>query len=142
MLKKSRQRNELLNILSVKNYHPTAEKLYIRVKEKLPNVGIASIYRNLDQLCRINMISKIDVPNKPARYDGNTEKHHHVVCETCGKMTDITFNFDIMNNSRINELLPDYKLTGYSIKLRGICGNCKKTSSTTENQNSIEIPGF
>ena len=124
MLKKSKQRDEILEILSEKNYHPDADELYIEVKKKLPNVGIATIYRNLEQLQRMGKIIKIDMPEGAACYDGNMEKHHHIKCNNCGKLQDVWLDKEIFKVSDINKIIPNYKVMGYAINFQGLCNNC------------------
>ncbi len=129
MIKKSKQRDEILEILSKKNYHPTAEDIYTQVKRKLPNVGIATIYRNLEQLNRMGTVLKIDLPDGAACYDGNMEKHDHIICSECGKITDVWLNHDISDYVDFKKKIPEYTVTGYSIDFQGICKKCKAKSS-------------
>ncbi len=124
MLKKSKQRDEILKILLKKNYHPTTEDIYMLVKKKLPNVGIATIYRNLEQLNRIGTVVKIDLPDGAACYDGNVEKHHHIICNECGKVNDVWLDHDITNYVNFKKVIPDYMVTGYRIDFQGKCNKC------------------
>ena len=60
------QRQLILNILKKDYSHPTAENVYAKVKEKMPRVSLATIYRNLHFLVQINMAREITcflIPN-------------------------------------------------------------------------------
>lgn len=56
----SRQREVILQTLKDNVVHPTAEYLYAILKEKEPNMSLATLYRNLNQLADNGIIKKID----------------------------------------------------------------------------------
>ena len=90
----SKQRDDLLNILKNSKSHPTAEELYEKVKEKIPNVSRGTVYRNLKDLVDEDYIIKISMPDSADRYDYIHKKHNHVICKYCGKVKDFEYNFD------------------------------------------------
>ena len=81
MKKYSKQRELIINSLKNRTDHPTADMLYIDLKKEMPNLGIATVYRNLVELCEEGVIIKIKSKNGPDRYDGNTMPHVHFECE-------------------------------------------------------------
>lgn len=87
--RKSKQRDLILDIVKADNTHPTAEWIYGEAKKKIPTIGIATVYRNLNQLVDMGVILKISMPGQSDRYDGTTCKHYHMRCSKCGKLIDI-----------------------------------------------------
>ena len=63
MKKYSKQRELILESLRHRKDHPTAEKLFIDLKKTMPELGIATVYRNLTDLCEDGQISKIKSKN-------------------------------------------------------------------------------
>lgn len=90
-MKKSRmtnQRAKILEYLRSVNTHPTAEIIYQEVKKHLPNITLATVYRNLKKLEELEKVLKIDV-NGVYHFDADTCQHQHCICQKCGKITDL-----------------------------------------------------
>lgn len=133
MKKYSRQRELIYNSLKSRTDHPTAEKLYLDLKKKMPEIGIATVYRNLSELYEQGDIIKIKFKNGPDRFDGNTIPHIHFQCEKCQEIYDI-----FLEQKEINKLDNDMqkivekiggKLLTSEIKITGICPNCKQKNN-------------
>jgi len=129
MQKKSKQREGILQVLSVKNFHPTADDIFEAMKRDFPNLGIATVYRNLDLLTGHGKIVKIDVPGDSAHYDGNVEEHYHIICTKCGTIEDVWIDLDLEEHINLKKAIPGYKITGYRIAFRGICKKCKSKNT-------------
>ena len=69
--------------------HPTADAVLGRVRGSLPSVSPASVYRILESLEREGLIRRVGTTDGIARYDANLERHQHLVCRKCGRMTDV-----------------------------------------------------
>ena len=69
-LKYSRQRESILQYLSATHSHPTADMVYMHVKEEFPNISLGTVYRNLNLLADIGEIIKIPTPDGGDRFDG------------------------------------------------------------------------
>ena len=107
--------------------HMTAEQIYQIVKERFPNVVLATIYNNLNKLCRDGLIRKISIEGISDRYD-RIEKHDHVVCQNCGKLSDI--QFDDLTDSLKEQFGSDF--ISYDLKVFYLCPDCRKKSEKTE----------
>lgn len=124
MVRISRQRQEILRVLSRKDYHPTAEEIFERVRRRLPETGIATIYRNLLSLVEEGSVVKLDRGMKSARYDGNTEPHAHAVCSECGGTWDVFLRGGIDLEDEVRAALPGFRMTSSSIEMEGVCCSC------------------
>jgi len=90
-------------------------------------VGIASVYRALDQLAELGLVHRIDLGEgvtrfEPAQPDG--EHHHHIVCGSCGKVD----RFDDPALERAISAVAGshgYALGHHDVVLRGACGDCR-----------------
>lgn len=129
MKKYSKQRELILNSLRTRTDHPTAERLYSDLKNEMPEIGIATIYRNLSYLCEEGEIIKIKTSSGPDRFDGNKMPHIHFECINCGNITDI-----ILAQEQIKQLDNDLEkivkkidavINGSDITITGLCKKCK-----------------
>lgn len=126
MLKYSRQRESILNFLSSRTDHPTAETIYLNIKKDYPNISLGTVYRNLSLLEEIGQILKISTGVGPEHYDYNTSPHYHFICRGCGKVIDIDMDFkeDLLDAVRQSS---DLDIESCLVSFRGLCNDCKYT---------------
>ena len=122
--KKSQQRKVILEELRNLKIHPTAKQLYAIVQKRIPDVGLATVYRNLDLLEKNNKIIKLRSKDKEARYDGCAEKHCHLICRGCGII------LDLMDVVKITIKSKELDKSGFKIdpsyaEMFGECDHCK-----------------
>lgn|SRR5574344_87974 len=120
----SKQRELILNVLTNNAIHPTAETLLELLKKENCNVGMTTLYRNLNQLAQKGMIKKIDGLETSAHFDHNTFEHYHFICEKCGNVFDIPSNIakDLVKNT---QQATGFYIKSYDIVFHGICKDCK-----------------
>lgn len=125
----SKQREEIIDVLKETYNHPTAEDIYVKVREKDPTVSKGTIYRNLGELAENDIINKISSVVGPDRYEYAREIHNHVICTKCGQV----FNFE--HNYHFNRMRKEIRdKTGVEIlnkgfTFEGICKDCKNAKS-------------
>jgi Fe2+ or Zn2+ uptake regulation protein len=105
--------------------HPSADQIYERVVGRLPEVSRTTVYRTLETLVALDLITKACHPGRSIRYDRRTEIHHHLVCLHCESILDIS-------DPGLDSLrLPDASALGFDIvdhrvQIRGICRRCRE----------------
>ena len=127
VLKYSRQREAIKEYLIHTNEHPTADTVYMHVKQEFPNISLGTVYRNLNLLADIGEAIKISTADGRDRFDGRTQPHYHFYCKECGCLRDL----DLETMERINELAGknfDGMIESHSITFYGKCGDCIKKS--------------
>ncbi len=127
------QRRVVLDALLDRQDHPTVDQLYEDVKERMPGVSRTTIYRALETLVELGLARRTNHFEASARFDGNTEHHHHLVCRRCNRVADIA----LPNLNKIQ--LPSLGSTGfevidYSIHLEGLCAECQKRSAKSRSK--------
>ena len=132
----SRQRNIVSDIVKKSYDHPTAEEVYAVAVKELPTIGIATVYRNLNQLAEMGEIKRIPVMDGSDRFDGHLEEHYHMVCKCCGCLTDLRADEDVIKDikDKICESLnvkSDMTIELAPIVLKGTCEQCKKNKKRT-----------
>lgn len=104
--------------------HPSAEELYIKLKPQNPNLSLATVYRNLNQLAETGDIKRIDGLSGQVHYDHNTSEHFHIICIECGKIMDLPPEM----SSSLKEILGNqskFEILSYDILVKGLCEKCK-----------------
>lgn len=89
MLKRSKQRESIKKFLISRYDHPTAETVYMNIKEEFPNISLGTVYRNLSLLADIGEIQKLSTGIGPDRFDGNPKPHYHFICKECRERSGI-----------------------------------------------------
>lgn len=119
------QRRTVLECVLEHANHPTADEVYDLARRHVPDISRTTVYRALETLVRIGVVSKACHPGAAARYDAETDQHHHLVCIYCDKVFDL-------KDERFNTLsLPDtpwhgFTVMNYSIHFRGVCSACRE----------------
>ena len=101
-LKYSRQRESIKHFLMMTKEHPTADEVYMHVKQEYPNISLGTVYRNLNLLTDIGEAIKISTPDGGDRFDGRTAPHNHFLCKKCGRLLDL--ELDMKSIEEVNRL--------------------------------------
>ena len=120
-MRSSRQRDAVLNVLKSYCDHPTADVIYSRVKEIIPNISLGTVYRNLGQLQDEGLITVVESSDKKVHYEGNLEDHIHFLCKKCGVITDIFCENEVPKIFENSGHLVESQKTVYY----GLCKDCR-----------------
>lgn len=122
--RRSKQRDAILENLSSRYDHPTADELYESVREELPKISLATVYRNLRQLADEGKILVLHTETSD-HFDATTSQHYHLYCKTCGRIYDL----DMPEMEAITEAAAKQKevvIDSYSLMFNGTCRECQK----------------
>ena len=131
-LKVTTQRIAILEVLDSRpDEHLTAEEIYDCVKEKYPEIGLATVYRTIQLLSELHLIDKLNLDDGYVRYEiGKLGKekfkhrHHHLICHNCGNV--FSFEDDLLEalEQRIYES-KGFRVVDHEVKLFGYCTKCQ-----------------
>lgn len=122
----TKQKEIILDILQQHRIHPTTHEIYMHAKEKFPNIGQATVYRNINNLVQEGLLIKLPNTNSESyHYDINIKPHSHLICNCCGKIVDI-FDNDYENVIKRIEKNNKLKIDNITVILEGICPKCMK----------------
>lgn len=96
-LKYSRQRESIKHFLANTNSHPTADAVYMGVREEFPNISLGTVYRNLNLLVELGEAIRITAPDGRDRFDGRLQPHNHFFCTCCGNISDLFLKPEIFS---------------------------------------------
>lgn len=118
------QRAAVYRTLAVSRSHPTADEIFTDVRERIPDISLATVYKALEAFVSAGVARKLTIGEGPARYDGRTEEHEHVRCLSCGRVADV-------DDLRMEECLEgvdgatEYEVVDYRLELLGHCPRCR-----------------
>ncbi len=124
----TKQRRIVFDIISsAKGEHLTAEEIYNVAKDKNPNIGIATVYRTLQMLEDLELITKDYLGSGVVRYELSEKEgehaHHHMVCIGCGNILEAREDF----MDTVEDLIQKnygFKVTDHNVKFMGYCKKC------------------
>jgi len=112
------------------------KEVYFAVHKEYPAIGLTTVYRTLELLVQMGLVSKFDFGDKRARYElsegpGTQKHHHHLVCTSCGRIIDYTDFIDdeIELLEKTEKALSEkynFKITNHIIQFYGLCEACQK----------------
>ena len=127
----TRQRVAVFGHLVGTKGHPTADEVFQAVKQSIPSISLATVYKSLETLVDAGLATRLQGNGGwlPARYEHRGDGHHHLRCLKTGRVSDVPMNFDpelIAKldpelEARLKEL--GFKLTGYRLELMGFYEN-------------------
>ncbi len=117
------QRLMVLEAIEGSDNHITAEEIYAHVVARYPHVNISTVYRTLELLKKLGLVTETDLGGGRCRYHpADKGHHHHLVCEKCGATVDL----DESALAPLKDALrKDYGFTA-NLKHLAIFGRCRK----------------
>jgi len=120
------QRMMILSAIESSDDHISAEEIYAQIVAKYPNVNISTVYRTLELLERLGLVTKTDLGEGRVRYHpAEKGHHHHLICRECGAIIDLD---ESLLTSLKSTLLREYKFSAdlRHLAILGRCVNCRK----------------
>ena len=128
-LRITRERDEILEVVSKSRNHFTATDIHQTLQLKKRGIGLATVYRTLPLLVKAGLIREAD--RRRCKEEQSYElilgdaHHDHLVCEICGLM--IEFEEPMIEKLQINVAEKyGFRLRRHFLDLRGICSGCQK----------------
>jgi Fur family ferric uptake transcriptional regulator len=117
------QRMLVLAAVENSDGHISAEEIYAQVVAKYPHVNISTVYRTLDLLKRLGLVTETDLGGGRVRYHPAAKgHHHHLICERCGMIIDLE---ESLLSPLKETLLREYQFNA-DLRHLGIFGLCRK----------------
>lgn len=125
-MRKTKQREVIIDELMKLNSHPSADELYERVRKRIPRISLGTVYRNLDVLSREGVIRRLESPGSPKRFDGTMHEHSHIRCTRCGRIDDVPFGGELTECDRDILRRTAYRVLERRVEFLGLCPACRK----------------
>ncbi|OGO14424.1 MAG: hypothetical protein A2Z02_06210 [Chloroflexi bacterium RBG_16_48_7] len=123
------QRMMVVDVLHGAEHHINAEEIFQQVKKNYPYANISTVYRTLDLLKKLDLVTEIDTGDGCLRYH-HLEKghHHHLICSKCGKVSEMPESLLVNLHKAISR---DYNFEPNlnHLAIFGLCADCKTKKS-------------
>lgn len=120
------QRRLILEAVLERGDHPTADQMYELVRGRIPGISRTTVYRVLETLVDVGVITKACTPGAATRFDPVTDRHHHLVCLGCEALFDLP-DRELCHSVQLPDVRPlAFEIRDFSIHFHGICAACRR----------------
>lgn len=118
------QRQVLYEVMQGMEGHPSPEEVYHRVRERVPSVSLATVYKNIHLFVASGVLREVSLHHGSVRVERNERAHHHLVCSKCKSIQDIEAG-DLSFDAQRAKLPQGFQVERYAIDVIGICAMCR-----------------
>ena len=125
-LRHTKQREAIVDAFFSAGRHITSEELFNIVKKKNPEIGYATVQRNLNLLCKSSLAEEIKIGKQKTKYEQKLggSHHDHLICVKCGRLIEVNDEkIEKLQDklARANNFIP----IKHKLEIYGICGACR-----------------
>jgi len=117
------QRMVLYRTLMEMPEHPNPEQVFERVRQELPSISLATVYKTLHLFLENGIIREVSPHHGSLRIEPNDQHHHHFICLRCHGITDLSCG-DVDVSPLLASVPADFEISQVSMEVRGICPMC------------------
>jgi Fur family ferric uptake transcriptional regulator len=140
-LKRTAQRDLILDVFLRTEEHLSSEDLYRLVKREDASIGQTTVYRTLKLLTDAGLAREVRFGDGRARYEHNYKHphHDHMICAVCGK----TIEFFSEELERLQDKIAakhKFEITHHTLRMFGYCADCRRDAATSERDATAAEP--
>ncbi len=119
------QRAAVFDYLSQVHSHPSAEEVYLAVRQGQSRISLATVYKSLEALVEVGLANKLTYGDASARYEFRESEHYHLRDVATGEVHDLATPFDPDLLKKLDPRLSDrlaaagFQVTGYRLEVLG-----------------------
>ena len=121
-----RKRDAILQCVRSTDLHPSAEWVYERVRQDVPDISLATVYRNLSLFKEQGLIQSLGTVKGIERFDGNTAPHVHFICTGCSAVIDLPSIAVPQELTESAAMHTGGTIQSCSLSFTGLCSQCKE----------------
>ena len=119
------QRSLLLDVIRRSSGHLDASQIYLLARQKDPRISLSTVYRNLNLLKEMGLISRLHLDEEHHHYEiREAEEHYHLICSSCGKVIEFDSSLVEQLAADLSEE-KDFVIERVRVDLTGICRECR-----------------
>jgi Fur family transcriptional regulator, peroxide stress response regulator len=119
------QRQVLYEVMLGLDGHPSPEEIYAQVKEQIPAISLATVYKNIHLFVESGVLREVSLHHGSQRVEMNREAHHHMVCSRCKSISDIDEQ-ELGLLQKRKRLAGGFLVERYSVDVIGLCAKCQQ----------------
>jgi Fur family peroxide stress response transcriptional regulator len=136
-LRPTPQRQAVYSVLLQKLDHPSADQVFLRAKQVMADISMATVYNCLETLVRCGLVRQVNANRAATRFCPNMAEHSHFYCSECGSVHDIFVS--ARNPGEVLQVPEGFQAEHYEISVRGLCPACR---AGAKKQPAEAPPGF
>ena len=131
-LKRTAQRDLILDVFLRTEEHLSSEDLYRLVQKEDPSVGHTTVYRTLKLLTDAGLAREVRFGDGRAYYEHNYKHQHHdhMICSECGKIIEF-YSPELEAIQDAMAARHKFQLTEHLLRMIGICADCRRQKRET-----------
>ena len=118
----TRQRLQVLEAVHARKDHPTADQIYLDVRQEDGKISRGTVYRNLAELAAQGEITHARLPGAD-RYDLRQDQHYHLYCTQCGQVVDAPISYRPEDDAAV-EQATGFRIARHRLVFEGLCPAC------------------
>jgi Fur family transcriptional regulator, peroxide stress response regulator len=128
------QRQVIYEVMQSMHGHPSPEEVFIKVRELIPAVSLATVYKNIHIFLASGILREVSPHHGSLRVEMNSHPHHHLVCTQCRSIQDISEAelIDFGGCRPTQQMLPGgFLAQRLSVDVLGLCALCQQTAANS-----------
>ena len=116
------QRRAIIQTLLEDDSHPTAEQVFSRVRQTMPDMSHMTVYNTLRELVEMGILQELNLGLGERHYDLTLADHAHLICLGCGRVEDVPYDCEAV--SPPPKHVHGFQVLDCSVIFRGYCPAC------------------
>ncbi len=118
------QREVIYDVLRSMEGHPSPEQVYAEVRERIPSISLATVYKNLHLFISAGIFQEVSLHHGSMRMETNHDAHHHLLCTRCKTIHDID-PAHLRMPEQLSGLPGGFRAERLAVDVLGICASCQ-----------------
>jgi Fur family peroxide stress response transcriptional regulator len=121
--KHSKKRDAILRVLQSTTAHPGAQWVYDQLKSSIPDLSLATVYRNIALFQKEGAVLSVGVIDGEERFDAHVTPHPHFICACCGSIIDFPCQ-DMELLKAVTDNREGFRIDHRKTVFTGLCAGC------------------
>ncbi|MHB1127250.1 MAG: Fur family transcriptional regulator [Bacillota bacterium] len=120
------QRRALMEALFNFESPASAKEILDCIRQRFPDIGIDTIYRNLNLLIGLGVVNQINlIGTETSRFEIGDSHHHHLVCLQCGR--SVCVDCSLLEQESLNLASEQgFEVVSHAFEIYGYCPDCRQ----------------
>jgi Fur family ferric uptake transcriptional regulator len=140
-LKRTAQRELILDTFLRTEDHLSSEDLYRLVKQDDPSIGQTTVYRTLKLLTEAGLAREVRFGDGRTHYEHNYKHQHHdhMICSECGRIIEF-FSAELEAIQDAMAAKHRFQVTQHLLRIIGVCAECRRAMKEAGKEETVSRP--
>jgi len=119
------QRQVVYEVMSAMEGHPSPEDIFDRVREQIPSISQATVYKNIHTFVECGIFTEVSPHYGPLRVETNSTPHYHLICRLCRKIEDLAPEA-LGQIAHKPKMMGSFLAERIAVEVMGVCKQCQR----------------